>query len=332
MSLFSYIGYRLFPHTQDEAKCNFVSSRGLLKSCDFHKNRPRSSSDKLVSVSTSDLKSGDSIYVTTDALNRFKAELLPRISSPFVLVSGDSVKGVNPTLLGQETIEAILASPYLIKWFAQNLIHTHDKQVNMPLGLDYHTRTKTLRHHWGGFQTPLMQETDLIRIARNASDLENREVLGYCNWHFAPDRGTRRDCLDQIENSAAFFEPSPISRDRSWQTNAKMLFTISPTGAGMDCHRTWEAIILGTIPIVDKSELSPLFANLPVIEVDDWSIVTADFLKEQGEKALENQFDFGPLFLGYWKTLFRGETPKPLYLSFSDFVNVGVERAQEIYQ
>jgi hypothetical protein len=158
MRLINYIGYQFFPRARDETNCNYVSSRGLLKSCKFHNSRPRSSSDELISVSEIDLSSGDSIYVTTDALDRFKAELLPRISTPFVLLTGDSDIGVNSSELGVGTIDEILNSPYLIRWFAQNLTANHTKQINMPLGLDYHTKARKFRHDWGEFQTPVMQD------------------------------------------------------------------------------------------------------------------------------------------------------------------------------
>jgi len=331
MKLLDYVGYRISPKAQDETKCHLVSSRGLLKSCKFHDAHPKSSSDRMISASDFDLSSGDSIYVTTDALSRFKAELLPQIVTPFVLLTGDSDRGVNPTELELGTIEVILNNPYLIRWFAQNLTAEHTKQTNMPIGLDYHTKTRKLRHGWGGFQTPAIQELELVSVALNAPKIEEKAILGYCNWHFAANRGTRQNCMSRIERSAMYFEPKPVLRKESWEKNSEFLFTISPTGFGTDCHRTWEAIALGTIPIVDKSELSPLFANLPVIEVTDWSVVTAEFLGEQAEKYLNRRFEFGPMFLGYWEMRLRGEKPDSLSLSFSDFVKFGVERGKEIY-
>jgi len=285
----------------------------------------------LVSVSEVDLSSGESIYVTTDALDRFIAEILPRITTPFVLSTGDSDIGVNPSELGGGTIDEILGNPYLIGWFAQNLTANHTKQINMPIGLDYHTKARKLSHDWGRFQTPVVQEQELISIARKAPKMEDKSILGYCNWYFTANRGARQNCLSRIEHSAIYFEPTQVLRKESWTTNSKMLFTVSPTGVGIVCHRTWEAIALGTIPIIDMSGLSPLFRNLPVIEVDDWSIVTTVFLEESAEKMLNEVFDFGPMFLGYWKMLFQGASPKPLKLSFSDFISFGVERATEAY-
>ena len=45
----------------------------------------------------------------------------------------------------------------------------------------------------------------------------------------------------------------------------KYKFILSPPGAGFDCHRTWEALYLGAIPIVKTSSLDPLYKDLPVV-------------------------------------------------------------------
>lgn len=49
-------------------------------------------------------------------------------------------------------------------------------------------------------------------------------------------------------------------------------FVISPPGNGSDCHRTWEAIYLGCVPVVLCGSLSEEFTtNLPIFAVEDWS-------------------------------------------------------------
>ena len=47
-------------------------------------------------------------------------------------------------------------------------------------------------------------------------------------------------------------------------------FIISTHGNGLDCHRTWEILLLGGIVITKKSSLDPMFKDLPVVLVDDW--------------------------------------------------------------
>jgi hypothetical protein len=47
-------------------------------------------------------------------------------------------------------------------------------------------------------------------------------------------------------------------------------FVISPPGNGADCHRTWEAIYLGTIPIVLRKAWPFTNLDLPVLVIDAW--------------------------------------------------------------
>lgn len=51
-------------------------------------------------------------------------------------------------------------------------------------------------------------------------------------------------------------------------------------GAGLDCHRTWESLAMGAIPIVLNNTLLPLYDGLPVMVVNNWT--------EVNEKLLEN--------------------------------------------
>lgn len=49
----------------------------------------------------------------------------------------------------------------------------------------------------------------------------------------------------------------------------KSLFVPSPAGNGLDCHRTWEALYLGAIPVVLKSEFCG-DSTWPVLVIDHW--------------------------------------------------------------
>ena len=52
---------------------------------------------------------------------------------------------------------------------------------------------------------------------------------------------------------------------------ARSSFVISPPGNGPDCHRTWEAIILGAVPIVLAGTLAPsLVSRLPIMQVKSY--------------------------------------------------------------
>jgi large-conductance mechanosensitive channel len=76
---------------------------------------------------------------------------------------------------------------------------------------------------------------------------------------------------------------------------------ISPFGNGMDCHRTWEALVLGCITIVSSSGMNELFKDLPALIVNNWSDVTQDLLDNTIEEFNKKTFNYEKLQLNYWK-------------------------------
>ena len=77
-------------------------------------------------------------------------------------------------------------------------------------------------------------------------------------------------------------------------------FTLSPRGNGIDCHRTWEALLMGAIPIVRSSSLDPLYKDLPVLIIDDWEDVTENFLQEEYNLIKNKTFRMEKIYLQYW--------------------------------
>ena len=57
-------------------------------------------------------------------------------------------------------------------------------------------------------------------------------------------------------------------------------FVASPPGNGLQSHRTWEALHLGRVPVVQRTlgAMDDLYAGLPVLIIDGWA-------KEEGEEA-----------------------------------------------
>lgn len=78
---------------------------------------------------------------------------------------------------------------------------------------------------------------------------------------------------------------------------------MSPYGKGMDCHRTWEALILGSIPILKSKEFVNMFKDLPVLFVNDWSDINQQLLDDTIEKFKNLTFNYDKLTLKYWKQI-----------------------------
>jgi len=69
----------------------------------------------------------------------------------------------------------------------------------------------------------------------------------------------------------------------------------------MDCHRTWEALCLGAIPIVCAPHFRKLFEGLPVLIVTDWREVNQELLENTLKDFQEKEFQYEKLTLSYWK-------------------------------
>ena len=279
---------------------SFVSSRGLAKSCSNHNKILISSCSAIDEDLLRNLQKGSSIYVCSDALINFAQFFLDHISQPFVLVSGDSDITIDEDLLTNIYIKNMLESDKLIGWFAQNLSSRHPKLFQSPIGIDYHSHWNN-HQEWGSNRSSaLAQEASLLEIASDSKFIKDRKLISYSNWHFFKERGDRQDCYNQIDKNATFFEPKRVSRLISWKRQSECMFVLSPQGVGMDCHRTWESILLGNIVIAKHSQLDDLYRNLPVILVDRWSDVNQDLLRKSLSEMIYQKFDFSPLFLQHW--------------------------------
>jgi len=271
-----------------EQFCQFVSSRGILNSCDVYPHRPET---RILTFTGSEypanwverLQPGDSLYVCTWAMRDFVANVFPRLPSscpPFVLVTGDADQVAPTDVFGSEAAVAdFLNSPLILAWFAQNCVRQHPKLAPLPIGLDYHTMAAGSVPWWGTPRSPAEQEAELLALRTTASRvaLPHR---AYANFHFnlASRFGSDRiAAMSQVPAECVCYEPHKITRLECWQRQKmEHRFVLSPHGNGLDCHRTWEALCLGCIPIVRTSPLDVLWEGLPVWIVNSWSEVTEE--------------------------------------------------------
>ncbi len=284
-----------------------ASSRGILQSCTHHNRKPISSCPAIDADLLDGFRPGASIYVCTQALAVFAIYVLPRINAPFTLVSGDSDLTVDQGILAHPNVSSILASPHLIAWYAQNLATSAPKLYHLPIGQDYHTISHEAEVWSLDTVSPISQERSLIRIFSDAPRFSDRKLKAYCNWHFEIGRGDRQECLQSLDPTVAFFEPTKVPRQSTWARQSQMMFVVSPFGAGLDCHRTWEALALGCVPILRRSALAPVCSGLPCVFVDDWRQVNTSFLRHSADLMQQAKFQFGPLFKDFWMRKIRME-------------------------
>jgi hypothetical protein len=306
----------------------FISSRGIMRSCDYYTANPQSSSNHIEIPFQRGQPAHKSIYVCSDAIEKFCLEVEPMIDCQYTLVSGDSDREITDEICEKSLVSKIILNSKMKSWYAQNLTYKHPKLKNLPIGLDYHT-VHEKPYLWGlKAHSPLAQELTLIDVLQRSSLIENRFFAAYCNWQFAMNRGDRSECLQKIDKQLCFFEPDRLPRTATWSRQSEFMFVISPFGAGLDCHRTWEALMLGCIPIIRRSGISSLFDNLPVLQLENWTDLTKDMMLATYKDFLSKKFDFTTLFLNPWTKKFRetyeNQLPPMLMSEFRQFMRVSV--------
>jgi len=304
----------------DELACSFVGSFALLKSVTHRSPVPISDFDGLDPNWYSNLYSGCVIHVCTQALPNFVKRVLPSISVPFKLLTNNSDK----TLPSDYSAECstILKHPLLIKWFSQNWETDNEKVEQIPIGLDYHSLKpsgtpkfswsppEVHRWGWGIKKRAIEQERDLLSLKYSSPDFSQRQIKAYANFQFLMwtryGKIDRKDAIEKVSKHLVFYEPVKTTRDVCWRNMVSCAFVLSPQGNGLDCHRTWEALCLGSIPIVKSSGINTLFDDLPVWVVQDWTEVTEENMRKIIENFRSKSFNYDKLTLKYWQSKING--------------------------
>ena len=300
--------------------CKYVGSRGLLNSCSRRSPIPVPDFDGL----NPDLyinihEDNEILHVCPQALKNFVAKVLPKLTRPFILVTNNSDWTI-PEDVSKE-FDILIDHPLLTHWFAQNCVLDHPKLTRIPIGLDYHTLTPTRKqqfawskpetHPWGIKQDPVYQEQQLVQFKTLSKPFWEREVKAYSNFQFLMTtrygKVDRVDALNTVSKDLVYYEPSKCIRATSWGNMVEYAFTLSPHGNGLDCHRTWEALCLGCIPIIKSSGIDPLFEGLPVWIVAAWSEVTKENMVAKINEFKEKEFRIEKLTLDYWRKIIWGK-------------------------
>jgi hypothetical protein len=99
-------------------------------------------------------------------------------------------------------------------------------------------------------------------------------------------------------------QESPVNRYDTWGAYTQHIFVASPRGNGLDTIRTWEALMLGCIVIIrrlpDVCDIEELYADLPVVIIDDWSDLSRDFLNQILSEYSLRTFNYAKLTTSYW--------------------------------
>lgn len=277
-------------HENNEKNCKYITSQGFRKFCTM---TSLTNTDNVNHYDFSKLKDYDTLYIKTDALDDFSKKL-SNIKCKFILVSGSSDYSMSVDVLTNSIdLHNILNNENLVHWYVENNVYSHPTISALPIGLYYHTMPKT----------PFEQENELAEIINMTKPFWEREIKIYSNCHFLTSTKfgwDRIDAINTIPNELMYLEPNKVERTTTWINQTSYSFVLSPHGNGLDCHRTWEALVLGCIPIVKKSPIDELYEELPVLIVNDWKEINVELLTNTIENFKNKNFNYERLTMKYW--------------------------------
>ena len=289
----------------------FVNKYGIAFECDYYPDIFISDLKEINFKDYSNISSGSLVYVISSALRSWFKEIYPILleeNKVVILVTGDSVENAPLGALGIniEEFQKLRDEGIIYHWFCQNCdVVFEDYVTPIPLGIDYHTLHR--KNFWGEKKTDFIyQDINLNLISRKRfNDFNKRKVKLICDIHlnkgnFNKERQIAYRQSLKIKN--ALFINKPISRSNFWRIMRNSQYIISPRGRGFDCHRTWEALVLGVVPIIKTSVNDILFKEMPVLVVDSFEDISDNLLDRNNTFA---QCNLKKISLDYWIDILR---------------------------
>jgi hypothetical protein len=305
-------------NSNDESKCHFVSSHGLIKSMIQHPKTITTNLGRHILYNFNfDNNYKETIYIRTDDIPSFFKYNLDNFKNPIILISGDMDTTIPDDI---ENFMDYYNNPKIILWYAQNLNleQNYSKLRHLPIGLDYHTLGScNFKHLWGYKISPLDQDKELFTLRNKIKNI--KDVIpdkAVANFHlstfFGPIRrqNYREPIFNILQHKTCVIWLDRQIRLEFWKSCEICAFVICPFGNGLDTHRTWETLCLGRIPIIGKSNLNTLFQDLPFVEVEDWNQLSEEFLEEKYKNIIEkwDKYNWNKLTLEYWVNKIKNES------------------------
>jgi len=267
-----------------------------------------------------DVHEGDIVWVQASQITKFCKETLPFIQNPFILVISDGDESFPSIISPDFDIQNLFNNDRVLAIFSQNIdMYTpHPKLKHIPIGLDFHSMT--LSNGFFGEPTHSVQEQEKIldSILTSLLPTHLRKKRAFVDFHIGDKvcfGETRRQILRKIESSGVIDSLArKVPRHTLWKMKGAYAFSVSPHGNGLDCHRTWEDLLLGCIVIVKTSPLDPLYEGLPVVIINDWSEITPenfDLWFDLYSDAFTNPTYREKLTHAYWMHKIRSQKTTP---------------------
>jgi hypothetical protein len=159
-----------------------------------------------------------------------------------------------------------------------------DSWTNFPIGYMYTYNKESDKNsvHFG-------KHDKLVLCAVNTTTDEIRR----------PDGINRSGIINRLRENS--IENIQLKSKTYFSSIPSYKFIISPEGNGIDCHRHYEALLAGCIPIIEfNMRIEDKYKGLPILYTKDYSEITSEYLESVYNNMIDTTYDFSRLFKSYY--------------------------------
>ena len=225
-------------------------------------------------------KPPNTIFVHNYMLSHFTDSTLRFMNSSyrFVLISGGTdmtvPRSVDPRYRplrgfagadGGNLYHELIGHQNVIHWFCENHDLTHPKLSTLPTGMDFDKDDHRDDFPDASSVKPLQERPLKVLVS-------DRVRNGLGTW------ALRAEVVHMCESSSICLRPNiqnsdlGLPRTEYLKVLASVPFVACVRGGGLDpSPKAWEALLLGTIPIIQHSTLDDGYERFPVVFINNWS-------------------------------------------------------------
>jgi len=178
------------------------------------------------------------------------------------------------------------------KWFSVN---TQSSRVTgIPLGITNNTNESPLHRIYGNTLV-------MLEVAKTPREIKN---LVYLNFKVETYPYEREIIHHMFRSKPWVTCGTPVDTFEGRKEFLKEIrnheFVLCPRGNGIDTHRLWETLYMGSIPIVKNDIAHSEWQDLPILFINNWNEITEERLIAEKKRIESTSWNLDKLRVGYW--------------------------------
>lgn len=194
-----------------------------------------------------------------------------------------------------------------VKWLCVNKEVEDDRLISLPLGITNDCDDSPIHHIYGNIDS-------MLEVMNQPKPEPTMAV--YINFNINTFPSERLSVYQYFQSSGFGVIDEPDStmegRKRYLERMRQCAFVACPRGNGVDTHRVWEALYMGSVPIIIKHNWNKAFRNLRIAFIDTWEQVTTEWIQTEYQRITQQEYDTSMYKMSYWTDLIDG-TIKNVY-------------------